>query len=177
MLASNPKRPRRFGYALVTLLACAAVAPACKSTPTIPGTDIPDTEDSRAIIDTLERYRAAFVERNAAAVLATADETYADHGGTEDPSDDIVYEDLPPMLKRRLGQLESVRFAMDYVEVHVSGDRAVARVWIDASFRLRPLLDSTGVAREQPPPQLKQDYAEFELLRQEDGAWLITRGF
>lgn len=149
----------------------------CKSTPTIPGTEIPDTEESRAILDVLERFRIGFVQRDAAAVLATADPTYSDFGGTDDPGDDIIYEDLATRLSRRLAQLDSIRFAMDYLEVHVSGDRAVARVWIDASYRLRPLLDSEGEARDQPEYRLKQDYAEFELLRQADGGWLITRGF
>jgi len=159
------------------LVSVSSFSVACKSTPTIPGTEIPDTEDSRAILDVLERYRIGFVQRDAAAVLATADATYTDFGGTDDPGDDIIYEDLATRLSRRLAQLDSIRFAMDYLEVHVSGDRAVARVWVDASFRLRPLLDSEGEAREQPIYQLKQDYAEFELLRQGDGGWLITRGF
>ncbi len=170
-------RLRRLCLAASLLFVGSVGASACKSVPTIPGTDIPDTEDSRAILDTLERYRSAFVERDPAGVLATADKTYSDHGGTDDPSDDIVYSDLAPMLQRRLGQLESLRFAMDYVEVHVSGDRAVARVWVDASFCLRPLLDTGGAPRERPDCRLKQDYAEFEMLRQEDGSWLITRGF
>jgi hypothetical protein len=178
MLFSKRQRPwPAAACALLIAMTTPVFAGGCKSTPTIPGTDIPDTEDSRAILDVLERYRIAFVERDAAGVLATADKTYADHGGTEDPSDDIVYDDLPKILGRRLAQLESIRFAIDYLEVHVSGDRAVTRVWIDSSFRLKPLLDTEGNPRTQPEYQLKQDFAEFELLRGADGAWLITRGF
>jgi hypothetical protein len=178
MLFSKRHRSRSAAsYLLLLALASPAVVGGCKSTPTIPGTDIPDTDDSRAILDVLERYRIAFVERDAAGVLATADQTYADHGGTDDPSDDINYDDLPKILGRRLAQLESIRFAIDYLEVHVTGDRAVSRVWIDSSFRLKPMLSADGAPRTQPDFQLKQDYAEFELIRAADGAWLITRGF
>lgn len=175
--AKHHRRRSPATYALLLALATPVLLGGCKSNPTIPGTRIPDTEDSRAILEVLERYRIAFVERDAAGVLATADVTYADHAGTDDPSDDVVYDDLPQLLGRRLAQLESIRFAIDYMEVHVSGDRAVARVWIDSSFRLKPMLDTEGAPRTQPEYKLKQDHGEFELVRNPEGVWLITKGF
>lgn len=147
----------------------------CKATPTIPGTEIPDTEDNRQIVATLERYRTSFVSRDAAAVLATAHPTYYDQAGTDDPSDDATYAELGPLLRRRLAQLDSIRFTMDYLEVHVTGDRAVARVWIDASFRFKPILDAYGEPRESSPFSRVQDHSEFELVREGD-MWLIVRG-
>lgn len=147
----------------------------CKSKPTIPGTEIPDTEDNRQIISVLERYRTSLVSRDAAAVLATAHPTYLDSAGTDDPSDDTTYTELGPLLRRRLSQIDSMRFTMDYLEIHVTGDRAVARVWIDASFRFKPLLDSYGEAREQPYYNRVQDFAEFELVREGEN-WLVVRG-
>ena len=152
-----------------------AAGTACSNTPMIPGTEIPDTPDTRLILETLERYRTAFVKRDAAAVLATADRTYHDEGGTDDPKDDVSYTELGQLLRRRMSQLDSVRFTMDYLEVHVHGDRAVARVWIDAAFRLKPLLDSEGAARPSPDFTRLQDFAEFELVREGDH-WLVTSG-
>lgn len=147
----------------------------CKSQPTIPGTEIPDTEDNRQIISVLERYRTSFVSRDAAAVLATAHPTYLDSAGTDDPSDDTTYTELGPLLRRRLSQIDSLRFTLDYLEIHVTGDRAVARVWIDAAFRFKPLLDTYGEARDQPYYNRVQDFAEFELVREGDN-WLVVRG-
>ncbi|MFV8754082.1 hypothetical protein ACNOYE_26350 [Nannocystaceae bacterium ST9] len=147
----------------------------CKAKPTIPGTEIPDTEDNRQIISVLERYRTSFVSRDAAAVLSIAHPTYHDHAGTDDPSDDTSYPELGPLLRRRLSQLDSIRFTIDYLEIHVTGDRAVCRVWIDAAFRFKPLLDTFGEAREQPLYNRVQDYAEFELVREGDN-WLMVRG-
>jgi hypothetical protein len=126
-------------------------------------------------LQVLERYRKSFVKKDAAQVLATAHKTYYDEGGTDDPSDDIYYVDLGPLLRRRLSQIDSIRFTMDYLEVHVHGDRAVARVWIDASYRMKPLLDTEGAPREQPVFSRSQDYNEFELIREGD-TWLIARG-
>ncbi len=160
-----------FGLGLV-----AVSATACKDAPTIPGTEIPDTEENREILRVLERYRTAFVRRDAAGILATAHPTYYDTAGTDDPGDDIEYELLGPILRERMSQIESIRFTIDYLEVNVVGDRAVVKVWIDASFRLAPIVNpETGGMRVESQHARKQDHAMFELLR--DGAsWRITRG-
>jgi hypothetical protein len=147
----------------------------CSAGPTIPGTEIPDTEDNRQILGVLERYRTAFVSRDAAAVLSTAHPTYYDDSGTDDPSDDTTYAELGPLLRRRLSQIDSIRFTVDYLEILGEGDRAVVRVWVDASFRFKPLLDSYGDARASPTYSRVQDHSEFELVR-EGPNWLIVSG-
>lgn len=168
----------RLRTALLCLLALfVLVLPtACKGGPTIPGTEIPDTEENREILRVLERYRTSFVRRDAAGVLATAHPTYYDEAGTDDPGDDIAYEELGPMLRVRMAQIESIRFTIDYLEVNVVDDRAVVKVWIDASFRLQPVVDEeTGVIRVESEHARKQDHALFELVR--DGqSWRITKG-
>ena len=148
----------------------------CKDAPTIPGTEIPDTDENREILRVLERYRTAFVRRDAAGILATAHPTYYDTAGTDDPGDDVEYQVLGPMLRERMAQLESIRFTIDYIEVNVVDDRAVVKAWVDASFRLAPIMNpDTGMLRVESQHARKQDHAMFELLR--DGAsWRITRG-
>ena len=160
----------------LTLTGLAVTTTACKDSEKIPGTEIPDTEDNRDILRVLERYRKAFVRRDAAGVLATAHPTYFDEGGTDDPSDDIEYEQLGPILRERMAQIDSVRFTIDYLEINVNKDRAVVKVWIDASFRLKSLVDAeTGESRVEGRHNRKQDHAMFELL-QDEGSWRITRG-
>ena len=156
------------------VLSVAAVS-GCKPQPIIPGTEIPDTRDNRQILATLELYRTSFISRDAAAVLSTAHPTYYDHAGTDDPSDDVTYAELGPLLRRRMAQIDSIRFTIDYLEILAEGDRAVARVWLDASFRFKPLLDGYGEARNQPPFTRVMDHSEFELVR-EGESWLIVRG-
>ena len=165
-----------------TLLSLALLAPTlmisgsgCGSGPTIPGTEIPDTEESRAILQVLERYRVAFLSRDAATVLAVTHPTYFDAAGTDDPSDDVSYDDLGGLLRERFAQLDAIRFTIDYLDVHVHGDRATVRVWLDASFRFKPIMAPDGTVRPQSPYARKQDHAEFTLLL-EDEAWLMTSG-
>lgn len=169
-------RARLFAGALtIGVLASIAPTTGCKPQSTIAGTEIPDTEDNRQIIAVLERYRTSLVSRDAAAVLATAHPTYYDQAGSDDPSDDTTYAELGNLLRRRLAQLDSIRFTMDYIEIMVTGDRAVARVWIDASFRFKPILDPYGEPRPSAPYQRVQDHSEFELVREGD-TWMIVRG-
>lgn len=169
---------RRRLFTLCLCLASTLAVPlsACKNTPTIPGTEIPDTEENREILRVLERYRTSFVRRDAAGVLATAHPTYYDTAGTDDPADDVEYNELGPMLRERMAMLESIRFTIDYLEVHVVDQRAVVKVWIDASFRLKPLInEETGEIRVPSEHTRKQDHAMFELLK--DGqSWRITKG-
>ncbi len=153
----------------------------CKSAATIPGTEIPDTPENRQVLQTLENYRIAMVQRDPAAVLATVHATYYDHAGTDDPADDLTYDRLAAVVRQRLAQVESIRFSMDYLEVSVKDDRAVVRVWIDASFRLRATVSDEeapkveGLTREKSRYARLQDFNMFELVR--DGkSWLITRG-
>src|SRR5690606_5414682 len=106
------------------------------------------TEENRDILRVLERYRTSFVRRDAAGVLATAHPSYYDPAGTDDPTDDIEYSELGPILRDRLAQLEAIRFTIDYLEVNVVQDRALVKVWIDASFQLRSIVDpETGLVR------------------------------
>ena len=165
---------RRLALALVLAVAAPALE-GCKNVPTIPGTEIPDTEENREILQTLERLRAAMVRQAVAGILATAHPTYYDESGTDDPSDDIVYEELPQLLTIRLAQVDSIRFTVEYLDIYVRNERATVHVWIDASFHMKPILNDDGSPRLQPRFSRKQDYAKFELVH-EGESWLITKG-
>ena len=169
---------RKLSRSLALALAFVLAAPAltgCKNVPSIPGTEIPDSDENREILQVLERYRTAMVRQDRASILATAHETYYDESGTDDPHDDIVYEELPELLRVRLGQVDSIRFTMQYLDIYVRNERATVHVWIDAAIHMKPLLNEDGTPRLQPRFARQQDYAKFELLREGD-SWRITKG-
>lgn len=169
---------RMFGRTPALVLAVLLATPAlsaCKNVQMIPGTEIPDTADNREILQVLERFRGGFVRQDPAVILSTAHPTYYDESGTDDPSDDIVFEELGQTLGRRIAQIESVRFTIEYLDVFIRRDRATVHVWIDASFRMKPVLGDDGLPRVSPRVVPKQDFAKFELIREGD-SWLITKG-
>jgi hypothetical protein len=154
---------------------------ACGDTSTIPGTEIPDTEVNRSVVSAVERFRVSMVMRDAAGIMAATHESYYDTAGTDDPGDDVSFEELGPILRQRMAQLQSVRFTIDYLEVSVDKDRAVVRVWIDASFRMglgEAVTTELGIepdAKTESRYARMQDFNMFELVQEGDG-WLITSG-
>src|SRR5512133_85999 len=80
-----------------SLLLTAALVGGC-SPKRIAGTDIKDSPETRAVVDTIEQYRVAAESRNADAVMALVSRAYYDNSGTNDPSDDVDAE----RLKKRI---------------------------------------------------------------------------
>jgi ketosteroid isomerase-like protein len=147
--------------------ALAALALAACSSHRIPGTDIRDTADTRAIVDVIDRYRQAAERRDAEAVLALVSPTYYDDAGTADPSDDQDYEQLRRSLPQHFRQLTAIRLGIGVRAIDVQGDRATANVFYDGRYRVAT---PTGEAAK-----LASDVTQMRFVR-EGGAWHIAGG-
>jgi len=153
----------------VRLLLASAVLLLAACTPrNIPGTQIPDTEDSRAILKVMEQYRQALEARDAKTLQQLVSKSFRDNAGTEDPEDDLTYDNLPQALPALFSRLESPRVDLDVrrVDVRKNGVATVIYYW-NASWRVPGLLD-----RPQRESELEQ-----MVLQREDGQWRIVTGF
>jgi hypothetical protein len=113
---------------LVGLLACGPHR--------IPGTDLEDNGDTRAIIDVMQKYNNALVAKDAGAILDLVDPTFRDTGGTLTPEDDLDYAKLKSVLPQRLARLNDIALKMDIKTIDVKGDLASAvYTWV-SSFKL-----------------------------------------
>src|SRR5579859_4741413 len=74
----------------------------------IPGTDIEDNEDTRAILKVMEQYRTAVEARDADGVIRLASESFKDDGGTATPEDDLDYAGLQKKLPKRFARLDDI---------------------------------------------------------------------
>ncbi|HEY7724986.1 MAG TPA: nuclear transport factor 2 family protein [Anaeromyxobacteraceae bacterium] len=133
----------------------------------IPGTEIPDTADTRAIVGLLDRYRQAVERRDPAAVLALVSGGYFDDAGTPDPADDLDRTTLEKVLPQDLGRLASVRFDVRVNDVRVDGDRAEAFLRFDARYRI--------TTRGGEVPKAQTDVSRVVLVREKAG-WRIASG-
>jgi ketosteroid isomerase-like protein len=150
------------------LLACSLLllASACASR-RIPGTEIPDTPDSRAIINVMERYRSALEARDAKAIQALVASDFRENAGTDTLEDDLTYENLPRHLTHLFERVESPRVELNVRRVDVrEDDTATAIYYWNANWRM-PGLDS----RPQSDSELEQ-----MVFRKEDGQWKIVSG-
>ncbi len=153
----------------VRLLLASAVLLLAACTPrNIPGTQIPDTEDARAILKVMEHYRTALEARDAKTLQQLVSKSFRDNAGTEDPEDDLTYDNLPQALPALFSRLESPRVDLDVrrVDVRRNGVATVIYYW-NASWRVPGLLD-----RPQRESELEQ-----MVLQKEDGQWRIVTGF
>jgi ketosteroid isomerase-like protein len=147
---------------VAALLALSACAPHL-----IPGTQIPDTQDSRAILDVMERYRAALEAKDAKGIQALVSKSFRDNSGTEDLQDDLTAANLPQALGALFARLESPRVELEVRSLSVKPDGVATVIYYwNSSWRAPGLLDKT------------QRDAELEqmVLQKEDGQWRIVTG-
>jgi len=151
-------------------LACAlaVAATACK-TANLPGTEIPDNDDTRAVAAVIDRYRAALELRDAGAVLALASAAYLDPNGTPEPRDDMDWAALQVALPRDLAGLENVQVAFTLRRIDVQGDRAIAEVFFEQFYRVQTPAGAM--------PRRDSDVHRFVLARAGQGQpWLFISG-
>ncbi|HET7755278.1 MAG TPA: nuclear transport factor 2 family protein [Anaeromyxobacteraceae bacterium] len=154
------------GSRLVIATAVVATLAGCGSK-RIPGTDIRDTRDTRAIVSVIDQYRIAAERRDADGVLALVSTRYFDDAGTADPADDQDYEQLRKRLPDDYARLTSVKLGMGVKAIDVTGDTATADVFFDGHWRL--------ATKSGEVPKQTSDVNRMKFVR-EDGAWRIVSG-
>jgi hypothetical protein len=129
----------------------------------IPGTDLEDTGDTRAIIETIARYNSSLEARDANGILALVDPLFRDNAGTLTPDDDIDIQKLRTVLPQRLAKLQDVAVRIEIKAIDIKGDRAsVVYTWV-SQFRLNG------------KSMTESDIKRMELKRSADG-WKILSG-
>ncbi|MFB1482058.1 nuclear transport factor 2 family protein [Corallococcus sp. RDP092CA] len=150
------------------LALCAVFLLAACAPKRIPGTELEDTGDTRAILGVMEQYRAALEARDAKAIRALVSPKFRDDGGTpDDPTDDLNAANLEPHLQALFQKLQNpkVDFNIRRVEFR-EDDIALAIYYWNASWRM-PGLN----ARPQSDSELEQ-----MVFQKVDGDWKILSG-
>ena len=133
----------------------------------IPGTEIPDTHDTRAIVATIDAYRQAAERRDPGAVLALVSPKYFDDAGTPDPSDDVDYDQLRGRLTNDYAKVVAVHLDISIRKIDVEDDHASAYVFYEERFRVKT---SAGDI-----PKQASDVHRMQFVR--DGAgWKFVSG-
>jgi hypothetical protein len=151
------------------LLVLVALAAGCKPS-LLPGTEIPETKDTRAVYDVLLAYRAALEKRDPNAVLALVAPSYFDNGGTPEPGDDLDRAGLEASLQKDLPRTEGQKVDFTIRKIEVSGDDAVAEIFYDSFYRVK-----TGTKGETLVARRDSDVSRVRLKRVE-GQWKFVSG-
>jgi uncharacterized protein (TIGR02246 family) len=150
----------------LTLALAAAVACAPKL---LPGTDVTETPDTRAIYDLVQHWVKAMNDRNAAGVLALVAPDYYDDAGTPDPADDMDRSKIEKALAEDFARVEGQKLGVTIRRIDVDGPAgtATAELYYDSYYRVRT---PTGEI-----PRRDSDVYRLRLKRI-DGAWKIAGG-
>ena len=132
----------------------------------IPGTELPDNEDTRAILAIMERYRTAVEARDAKAIQALVSEDFKEDAGTESPDDDLTYANLPARLDNAFPRLDNPKVELSVRRVEIDDDTASAIYFWNATWRLPSL-----TTRPQNDSELEQ--MVFKKIK---GEWKIISG-
>jgi hypothetical protein len=138
----------------------------------IPGTEIDDTTDTRAILDVMTAYRAAVEQRNPQALIDLADPAFRDDGGSSNPDDDLDYATLYTSLANRFQRIEDVRLDMNVRKMEFDDESSGARVTYTytISFKMPSLS-----GRTQTDTDIKQMYLKRSVDK-EKARWRIISG-
>ncbi len=148
------------------LLPLLALLAACAPS-RIPGTEVPDSKENRAVYEVIRQYGEALRKRDAGAILLLVAPDYYDASGTPDPGDDVTRDILERHLASDLSKVEAVALDMGVKRIDVNGDEARAEVFYDAAYRV---VTATGPVAKRP--------SDLNLMRfrKLGGAWKVTAG-
>lgn len=133
----------------------------------IPGTDIADTRENRAVFDVIDEYVRAMNKRDPAAVLALVSADYFDDAGTPDPGDDLDRERLEKALETDLKRVETEKLAVSLRKIEVQDGAAFAEIFYDNYYRVQTPAGAI--------PRRDSDVHRIRL-KKVDGKWKITAG-
>ncbi|MBZ4396969.1 nuclear transport factor 2 family protein [Myxococcus faecalis] len=149
------------------LAICALTLLAACAPKRIPGTEIDDTDETRAILAVMEAYRSAIEARDAHAIQALVSKDFREDAGTpSDPEDDLTAANLGPYLETLFPQLQSPKVEMEVRKVQVGKDIATAIYYWKLNFRMPGL-----TSRPQKEAELEQ-----MVFRLEGNQWKILTG-
>ncbi|MEZ4273237.1 MAG: hypothetical protein R3C68_17915 [Myxococcota bacterium] len=111
----------------------------------IAGTQIPDTEDNRAILKVLEEFETAMRERSTEKLLPLVSTTYFEDMGTPESNDDYGYDKLTQeIIPKSMEVTKEFYLTLHIHEIKVEDDRARADIRYSSRARLSCLPAPSG---------------------------------
>ncbi len=143
-----------------------ALAAACAPR-LLPGTDVKETSDTRAIYDVIQKWVTAMNARDVPGVLAVVSADYFDDAGTPDPSDDLDRGRLEKALTEDLARVEASKLGVTIRRIDVDPPNATAELYYDSYYRVQTPAGAM--------PRRDSDVYRLKL-KKEAGGWKIAAG-
>ena len=132
----------------------------------IPGTDIEETADNKAIVGVMQGYRSALEHKDAAAIVKLLAPDFRDNGGTATPADDLTPENVQQLLTERFSKVQNLTLDMELRKIEIQDGAAVATYFYTEHYQI-PTLTSRA--------QTESDLKQMTLVKVK-GQWKIASG-
>lgn len=117
---------------IIAPLLIAALACACAPT-LIPGTSVEDSAENRQVLEFLNKYRRAVVDKNLDGVVGLCAQDYFEDNGTIEQGDDYGITQLREKLARALGQTKEIQ--LEIIVQTIERDQAQPKAPIRVVYR------------------------------------------
>lgn len=154
--------------AIILLTGVVASATAC-SNKYLPGTEIEETPETRALYDVVMKYKRAMESREPSKILELVSRKYYENNGTTDTrDDDYGYERLKNVVLPELQQnIKAVQYRILLSKIEIDGDRAWASYEYYTTFKF--------VEGGKTGHDVQNNYNRLDFTK-EAGNWLIVSG-
>jgi hypothetical protein len=132
----------------------------------IPGTDIEENEQTKAIVAVMQAYRSALEHKDAHAIAQLLAPGFHDNGGTANPEDDLDAENVERLLTERFSKVENLSLDMELRQIEVQDGAATATYFYTEHYQI-PTLTSRA--------QTESDLKQMTLVKVRD-PWRILSG-
>ncbi len=151
------------------------------ATQNIKGTDIPDTPQNRAVLEVFFEYVSALKEKNPDRLIALVSESYLDHNGTDDATDDVDYSNVKAFINSDAYQnvrATNLFFIIKDMTVLDGGETAKVLYYYEVRLkteRLAPPEESSSINSDKEK-WLKETEVNQMVLKKEGEKWKIVSG-
>jgi hypothetical protein len=132
----------------------------------IPGTDIEENEETKAIVAVMQAYRSALEHKDAHAIAQLLAPGFHDKGGTANPEDDLTAQNVEPLLTERFSKVANLSLDMELRQIEIQDGAATATYFYTEHYQIPTL-----TTRAQTESDLKQ----MTLVKVKD-QWRILSG-
>lgn len=133
----------------------------------IPGTELEDTSETRAILDVVEQYRQSVEGKDLDKLVSLLDPSFTDNAGTPTPADDVSYANVRERLAPRLEKVKDLALELTVKKIELLPEQRARAV-----FTYNQTFTSPDYASKPfSVSEIKQ-----MLLRRHDGGWKIVSG-
>jgi hypothetical protein len=163
----------RLALAILSVAVLGSMAAGCAPR-RIPGTEIDDTDETRAILEVMKQYRIAVEHKDAQGVISLVSESFKDDFGTPSPEDDLDYAKLREKLPQLFSRVDEPHLDLEVrkIEILEAGGRADSTPTARAVFTYTESFKLPGLTSK---PHNDSEIKEMRFARVGD-AWKITSG-